>query len=67
MQELNKLTLLETGRIMVRSEFASIPVLTKYQEFHGIDAREFELIERVLEGTGRVAKPRCVASNFRPL
>ncbi|KAG1761759.1 hypothetical protein EDD22DRAFT_953766 [Suillus occidentalis] len=43
LQELNKLTLLETGRIM---------------EFHGIDAREFELIEQVLEETGRVAKPR---------
>ncbi|KAG1746786.1 hypothetical protein EDD22DRAFT_958331 [Suillus occidentalis] len=37
LQELNKLTLLETGRIM---------------EFHGIDAREFELIEQVLEETG---------------
>ncbi|KIK46064.1 hypothetical protein CY34DRAFT_9991 [Suillus luteus UH-Slu-Lm8-n1] len=43
LQELNKLTLLETGRSM---------------EFHGIDAREFELIEQILEETGRVAKPR---------
>ncbi|KAG2141622.1 hypothetical protein BD769DRAFT_1383848 [Suillus cothurnatus] len=43
LQELNKLTLLETGRMM---------------EFHGIDAREHELIERFLEETGRVGKPR---------
>jgi hypothetical protein len=41
-------------------------VLTKYQEFHGIDAWEYELIEQFLEEMGWIAKPRYVTLNFRP-
>ncbi|KIK48160.1 hypothetical protein CY34DRAFT_104152 [Suillus luteus UH-Slu-Lm8-n1] len=43
----------------VLKELTKLPPETgRTMEFHGIDAREFEAIEEVLEETGRTSKPR---------
>jgi hypothetical protein len=34
--------------------------LPNIQEFHGVDAREYEVIEEVLGKMGRISKPRYV-------
>jgi hypothetical protein len=37
-----------------------------FQEFFGVDAREYEVIEEALGEPGRTFKPRCVTSMFCP-
>jgi hypothetical protein len=37
-----------------------------FQEFFGVDAREYEAIEEALGEPGRAFKPRCATSIFNP-
>jgi len=63
LKELTKLPP-ETGRTMVctstLSQLNRIFRLPNIQEFHGVDAREYEVIEEVLGKMGRISKPRYV-------